>query len=90
MLLYSIAEVRFRERIIRYIKARKGTSFQQLLDLRQSLQQANPALIVVALAGEHHFGGASTAVDDDLLTEYFQTREFVNERLVWTKEVYAG
>jgi len=90
MLLYSQAEVDFQQRIIRYVKAGKGTSFQKLLDLRQAMQRTHPHLLVVAVAGEQHFTGAATAEDEELLTAFFQSPEFVNERLVWTKAVQVA
>ncbi len=90
MLLYAIAEVSFKHKIIRYLKAGKGTSFQQLLAIRRATQQANPALIVVAMHGDEHFSGASTKQDEELLTEYFQSDEFVTERLSWIKQTYSS
>jgi hypothetical protein len=89
MLLYAVAEVSFRHRIIRYLKAGKGTSFHQLLDIRQAIQQTNPELIAVAIHGDKHISGASTEQDEELLLEYFQSSEFLTERLIWTKETYS-
>lgn len=88
MLLYAVAEVSFRHKIIRYLKAGKGTTFHQLLAIRRAVQQANPALIVVAMHGDEHISGASTEQDEELLTEYFQSSEFLTEHLAWTKQAY--
>jgi hypothetical protein len=90
MLLYAVAEVSFKHKIIRYLKAGKGTSFQQLLAIRRAVQHAHPALIVVAMHGDEHISGTCTEQDEELLTEYFQSDEFVSERLGWTKQTYSS
>lgn len=89
MLLYAVAEVSFRHKIIRYLKAGRGTTFHQLLDIRQAVQQATPGIIAVAMHSDEHISGASTEQDEELLLEYFQSSEFLTERLSWTKETYS-
>ena len=85
VLHYSFAEVPFRHKTIRYLKTGKGTGYAQFLDIRRAIQQASPELIVVIMHGVHHISGGSTQADEELLMEYFQSSDFVAERLVWTK-----
>jgi len=90
MLHYSVAEVPCQHKTIRYLKAGKGTSYQQLLDLQRVLQRLDPTYLWVIMHGEHHISAALSPEDDDLLLEYYQSPEFVAERLIWTKKVYPG
>lgn len=88
MLHYSSAEVPCQHKTIRYLKAGKGTSYHQLLDLMHVLQRLDPTQILVIMHGEHHINAPLSPADNELLMEYYQSPEFVTERLVWTKKVY--
>jgi hypothetical protein len=90
MLRYSVAEVPCQHKIIRYLKAGKGTSYPQLLDLMHVLQRLDPTYIWVIMHGEHHINASLPPEEDALLLEYYQSPEFVAERLIWTKKVYPA
>lgn len=90
MLHYSVAEVPCQHRTIRYLKKGKGTSFQQLLDLMHLFQSLDPTYFWVVMHGEHHINAPLPPEEDALLLEYFQSPEFVAERLIWTKKVYLA
>jgi hypothetical protein len=88
MLKYSVAEVPCPHKPIRYLKAGKGTPYQQQLDLLGALQRRDATRIWVLLHGAHHISAALSPEDDEALQEYLQSPAFITERLVWTKQVF--
>jgi hypothetical protein len=88
MLRYSVAEVPCLPKPIRYLKAGKGTPYQQQLDLLETLQRRDPARIWVLLHGAHHISAALGPEDDEALQAYLQSPAFVTERLAWAKQVF--